>query len=186
MSGEILKTSGERSVEASNAAGERLKQLENLETKGEQSPEQKAGRVNEARVEAENLAHEAVKESHDSSETSAGAAHRVAFASRKSAYTATMRRIRGDMSSSAKAFSKFIHVPIVEKSSEIIGGTLARPNAVLAGSTSALIVVLALYVVARTYGYRLSGFETIGAFALGWVIGLIYDYVRVMALGRRS
>ena len=96
-----------------------------------------------------------------------------------------MKLVRTELTAPSRAFSKIIHAPIVERSSDVIGGTLARPNAILAGSGTALVLVICVYVLARTFGYQLSGFETIGAFIVGWLLGLIYDYVRVMALGRR-
>jgi hypothetical protein len=94
-----------------------------------------------------------------------------------------MKHVRSEMSLPARTFSKVIHQPVVEKSSEILGSSLARPNAILAGSVSALILVTLTYLIARTFGYQLSGFETIGAFVLGWLIGIIYDFVKIMAAG---
>jgi hypothetical protein len=34
-------------------------------------------------------------------------------------------------------------------------------------------------------GYPLSGFETIGAFALGWMLGIVFDFFKVMVTGRK-
>lgn len=101
-------------------------------------------------------------------------------------FTRTMQEARGHMSAPSRTFSKVIHTPVVEKTSEAVGSTIARPNAILAGSLTAFIFTLALYLIARYYGYPLSGFETIGAFILGWVIGIMFDYLRVMITGRRG
>lgn len=90
------------------------------------------------------------------------------------------------MPASQRAFSKFIHNPAVEKTSEAVGNTVARPNAILAGAVVAFFLVLLVYVVAKFYGYRLSGFETIGAFIIGWIIGILYDFFRVMITGKKS
>ena len=90
------------------------------------------------------------------------------------------------MSVPARTFSKVIHNPTVEKVSDVVGGTAARPNAVLAGSVAATFMTLFVFLIAKQYGYRLSGFETIATFLLGWSIGLIYDYARLMLVGRRS
>lgn len=105
---------------------------------------------------------------------------------RKASYKKTMYEIRHHMSPAQKTFSKFIHIPAVEKTSEALGNTLARPNAMLAGGFSAFILVAIVYVVARTMGYRLSGTESIAAFVVGWLIGIVLDFFRVMASGRRS
>jgi hypothetical protein len=46
--------------------------------------------------------------------------------------------------------------------------------------------VLALYVFAKTLGFTLSGFETIGAFVIGWIIGILFDFLRAMITGKQS
>lgn len=186
---EIIRPTGEQGVETSKAAAERSAELQkSRETGVEKSPEQKAERVETARHETKEVfAREAGKETRQATDsTGPRAVRKVAKAEKEHAYKQTMAQIRSEMSAPSRAFSKIIHAPLVERSSEVIGGTLARPNAILAGSTAALVLVIAVYLVARTFGYQLSGFETIGAFLIGWLLGLIYDYVRVMALGRRS
>jgi len=45
---------------------------------------------------------------------------------------------------------------------------------------------LIIYLFARHYGYPLSGSETIAAFILGWVMGLLFDYLRVMITGKKA
>lgn len=97
----------------------------------------------------------------------------------------TMKQVRSQMKAPSRAFSKVIHAKPVEKTSEVVGATVARPNALLAGGIGAFIITLAVYLVARHFGYPLSGFETIGSFVLGWIIGMLIDYVRVLASGGR-
>lgn len=99
------------------------------------------------------------------------------------AFTRVMDDARSHMSPAARTFSKVIHNPVVEKTSEVAGSTIARPNAILSGSIGAFIVVLGVLLVARHYGYPLSGAETIVAFAAGWVVGIIYDFLRAMITG---
>jgi len=101
------------------------------------------------------------------------------------AYKKYKKQIQAELPPMERAFSKFIHAPGVEKTSEIIGSTIARPNAILSGAVVAFFLVLAVYLVAKTLGYVLSGFETIGAFIVGWVIGVLYDYFRVLITGKR-
>jgi hypothetical protein len=40
-------------------------------------------------------------------------------------------------------------------------------------------------LVAKHYGYRLSGFEAIGAFIAGWLVGILYDFFKVMITGKK-
>ena len=101
-------------------------------------------------------------------------------------YKRHMKQLHTELKPTQRAFSKIIHNPIIEKTSEIIGGTIARPNAILSGAMVAFFLVLGVYVVSKYYGYTLSGFESIGAFVVGWVIGLLYDFLKVMVTGKTS
>lgn len=100
-------------------------------------------------------------------------------------YKKHMKQVQAELAPSERAFSKVIHTPAVEKSSEFIGATVARPNAILSGAVVAFILVLAVYLIAKHFGYTLSGFETIGAFIIGWVIGVLYDYFKVLVTGKK-
>ena len=95
-----------------------------------------------------------------------------------------MREVQSQMSAPSRAFSKVIHNKVIEKTSEVVGNSIARPNAILSGAVCSFILVLAVYLIAHTYGYQLSGTETIATFAFGWAIGLIYDYIRLLILGK--
>ena len=97
----------------------------------------------------------------------------------------TMTEVRQHMSKPSREFSKVIHNKAVERVSDTVGGTVARPNAILSGSVFAFLFTLALYLIARFNGYPLSGSETIAAFALGWVVGIIYDYLRLIVTGKK-
>lgn len=98
----------------------------------------------------------------------------------------TMSTVQAQMSTPSRTFSKVIHSPTIEKASEVAGNTVARPNAILSGAVVAFLFTLGVYVIARSNGYPLSGAESIAAFALGWLCGLAFDFVRMMILGRRD
>ncbi len=100
-------------------------------------------------------------------------------------FKATMKEVRGQMSAPSRAFSKVIHNKTVEKVSEGVGNTIARPNAILSGAVFAFALTLGVYLVAKNLGYPLSGFETIAAFLLGWALGIVYDFLKVMVTGRQ-
>lgn len=188
MNPEVIKPNSENGIETQNAAAERSSELlKSVESSVEKSPEHKAERVENARKETKEVfSKEAGKEKHSGGEPTFSGVQHATKKQRETSYKHTMKHIQSEMTAPARTFSKFIHHNVVEKSSEAIGSTIARPNAVLAGSLTALVLVSGVYIVAKIFGYRLSGFETIGAFILGWALGLIYDYVRFMALGRRS
>ena len=177
-------------IEAQRAAAEQSEKLtEQLERTPEQSPEKRAERIESARSatkEALLSKERGGAESKKGGEPTHAAVKKVTRQEKDIAYNKTLKEVRSQMSAPSRAFSSIIHIPAVEKTSEIVGTTIARPNAILAGSLSALILVSAVYWVAKTYGYPLSGFETIGAFILGWIVGLMVDYFRVMATGGRQ
>lgn len=176
--------SAERTAEIERAAAERAAELRERSTEGKEKAETHASeQLNEARIEAEKQAlpaehhrpaveHEApapiTRHSHDPDQ----------------AYAHTMETIQAEMSAPARAFSKVIHNKTVEKVSDVAGSTIARPNAILSGSICAFVLVLALYIHARYIGYALSGFETIATFLLGWFIGIVFDFIRVMVRGK--
>jgi len=111
---------------------------------------------------------------------------RPAKAELDTSFDTTMSEVRSQLSGPSRAFSKVIHNKAVEKVSDVTGSTVAHPNAVLAGAVSAFLITLLVYVVAKNFGYPLSGFETIAAFVLGWALGIAYDFLRVMITGRSS
>ena len=184
---EQLNESAEHGIESQRAAQERSSELlKSAENSLENSPEHTADRVETARHETEAaFSREAGKErAHGEPSGFSRAIKRVTSEEKRAAYLQTMKHIRSEMSAPARAFSKFIHNGGVERASSILSNTVARPNAVLSGSTCALVLVSSLYVIAKIFGYPLSGFETIGAFVFGWIVGLMYDYARALVTGR--
>lgn len=105
---------------------------------------------------------------------------------RNASYKHHMKQLQTELSPTQRTFSKFIHNPVVEKTSDAVGSTVARPNAVLSGAVVAFVLVLGVYVVSKYYGYTLSGFETIGAFIVGWTLGILYDFFKVMITGKKA
>lgn len=98
---------------------------------------------------------------------------------REQTYKQTMKQVRSELNAPERIFSKVIHAKAVEQISDTVGNTVARPNAILFGSLFAFLGVLALYFYARHVGFALSGFETIAAFVIGWIVGVLVDLVRV-------
>lgn len=100
-------------------------------------------------------------------------------------FTQTMEEVQSQMSAPSKTFSKVIHNKTVEKVSDVAGNTIARPNALLSGAIVAFALTLGVYLLAKNLGYPLSGFETVGAFILGWILGIAYDFLKIMITGRQ-
>ena len=60
----------------------------------------------------------------------------------KASYKKTMKETQAHMKPAERSFSKVIHNPAVEKTSEVLGSTVARPNAILMGSLFAFLFTL--------------------------------------------
>lgn len=105
--------------------------------------------------------------------------------SRDAGFKQTMKHVQAELSGPERTFSKVIHNKTVERVSDAVGGTIARPDAILSGSIFAFIAVLSLYLMAKYYGFALSGFETIAAFVIGWLFGIVFDFVKAAITGKR-
>ncbi len=189
---EVQPSGGEHLKGLEGAASERAETLKNnLEKVGEYSPEKQTEMAEKARSEAnkEALLSKEVggAEKKSGGEPTAAPKRKQITKSEKAAsYKQTMQHVQSELTQTERAFSKVIHNPIVERTSDLIGGTVARPNAILAGSITAFILVLALYITARTMGFTLSGFETIGAFIIGWIIGILFDFLKTIITGKQA
>lgn len=99
-------------------------------------------------------------------------------------YKRTIKRAQSELNLSDYLFSKIIHNKVVEKISDVLGATIARPNSILIGAFLSFTLTLMAYMISKNIGYKLSGSETIVAFILGWVIGIIYDYLKILFFGK--
>lgn len=188
---ERLTNSGERGGEQNQEALDRARQERQSEIeRGFENTVEHRENIDEARNEALEKATPVERErAEDTAEVAPQEKQQTALpntkAGRVAAYDRTMKEVQSEMSAPSRTFSKVIHNKAVEKTSEVVGATIARPNAILSGAVFALLLTLAFYLTTKYFGYTLSGFETIGAFILGWAIGLLYDYLRLMISGKR-
>ena len=174
---EVEQTGAERRAELKEHYDERV-----AETRKEKSTELLK---NDALEKAKKSETESVKAEKKSSPEKRITTPRSRAKAREANFKRTMSDARSHMSAPSRAFSKVIHAKAVERTSDAIGATVARPNALLSGAVAAFILTLVVYLVAKYDGYPLSGFESIAAFILGWVIGLLFDYLRVMITGKK-
>ncbi len=186
---EQLQNIPEKNIETQKPIEENVEKLvQTPETKVELSPRDIEARAEKARVEALETAKSGA-ETHEKEKTEKHTPTRRGPISKKQlnkSYKQTMRQVQAELPASSRMFSKVIHNKIIEKTSDTLGNTVMRPNAILAGAFVAFILTLLVYTVAKTIGYQLSGFETIGSFILGWIIGITYDYLRMLLTGKSS
>ncbi|MDB5166860.1 MAG: hypothetical protein JWN26_5 [Candidatus Saccharibacteria bacterium] len=191
MSENLEKTepSQEIKIGSSETSLERQEKLANRQESGIESPRDADAAAESARVEALETAisvEAGGKEKDRKSEpTLAKRRGPISKKQKEASFKRQMKDIQAQQPPANRAFSKVIHNKAVEKTSDVVGSTVARPNAILAGAVSAFILTLVVYVTAKVIGFELSGFETIAAFIIGWVIGLVYDYLRVVITGKK-
>ncbi len=179
----------ERSIETPKVSEEQLERLSSPEATPELNVESGEKKEARARVEALEAAVSVEKSGAEKDKKPSTAAPRrrgaISKKEKEASFKRHMKDVQAQLPARQRAFSKVIHNPVVEKTSEFIGSTVARPNAILAGSVVAFFAVLGVYLLAKNLGYVLSGFETIAAFVIGWIIGILYDYFRTMITGKK-
>lgn len=136
----------------------------------------------ETAVSVESGSNEKTKKSEPSTAKRRGS---ISKKQKEASFKRQMKEIQAKEPPINRAFSKVIHNKVVEKTSDVVGSTVARPNAILAGAFTAFLLTLIVYVTAKVIGYELSGFETIAAFIVGWVVGILYDYFKVVVTGKK-
>lgn len=92
-------------------------------------------------------------------------------------FNTVMHHVRQSMTKPEKQFSKFIHQPAVEKASEAIGKTVARPSGIFGASVAAFIGLFFIYSVARFAGFSLSGSEMPILLLIGFLAGVFIEWL---------
>lgn len=95
----------------------------------------------------------------------------------------TIQFAQQSLSPSEKILSKIIHHRSIEHICNIIGNTVARQNSIILGSAFAFVACLLSFSIAKNIGYDLSGSEMVISFSLGWLLGLVIDYIQLMVKG---
>lgn len=90
-------------------------------------------------------------------------------------YRQTMVTLRHRLSPASRRFSSVIHTPVIEKTSEVLAKTIARPSVSLGAITGAVIMSGGFYLFARHYGFTLKGSEVWVGLLIGAAIGLLSE-----------
>ncbi|HSX14348.1 MAG TPA: hypothetical protein VLE72_00340 [Candidatus Saccharimonadales bacterium] len=94
---------------------------------------------------------------------------------RKAAYADTMATLQRHLPTFSRGFSKVIHNPVIDKTSEVVGSTVLRPSITLGATSTALLVGGFTYFLAKHYGYSLSGSAMLLSLVIGGLIGLLIE-----------
>jgi hypothetical protein len=92
-------------------------------------------------------------------------------------FNTIMHHARSQMSKPEQTFSKIIHTPAIEKTSEVVGKTIARPSGIAGAAVAACVGLLSIYSIAKFAGFQLSGSEMPLLLASGFAIGLFSEWV---------
>lgn len=187
MSEKIKVSSNEKNTSILEAAGEQSREKLEKRLEKEITPDNRAEKSQEATHEALEIAtkHEEAQRQAEKEKIPKGEKRRLTKKDIDASYKKTLDSVQRQLSPSSRAFSRVIHNPVVEKTSEVVGNTIARPNLVIAGALGAIASIV-VYLVAKRYGYVLSGFETIALFVIGWCIGAVIEYARVGFLNKKD
>ncbi len=94
---------------------------------------------------------------------------------RKQIYADTMASLQRHLSPVSRRFSKVIHNPAIEKTSDAVGATVLRPSVTLGATATALLVGGGAYLIAKHYGYHLSGSIVLLSLIVGGLLGLVLE-----------
>lgn len=94
---------------------------------------------------------------------------------KEASYWDTLRSMQRHLTPASRRFSKLIHSPAIEKTSEVVGATVARPSVTLGATITAVVVGSFLYLTARAYGFALSGSELLLSLIVGGLLGLAVE-----------
>jgi hypothetical protein len=94
-------------------------------------------------------------------------------------YKMTMKRAQSQMSAPSRSFSKFIHNPFVERTSEAVGATVARPSGILGAGILGFIGISVVLYYARRNGFAIDNpyALTVILFLGGWTLGLVVEFI---------
>ncbi len=115
----------------------------------------------------------------------AAPAHHPTKLDKESAYWDTLRSVQRHLKPASRQFSKVIHSPAVERTSEVAGATIARPSVLLGATITASLLGGFLYITARLNGFSLSGSEFILSLLVGGVLGLLVEGIANVLKPRR-
>ncbi|HMT18788.1 MAG TPA: hypothetical protein PKD20_03425 [Candidatus Saccharibacteria bacterium] len=93
------------------------------------------------------------------------------------AYSRTMTRVRKRLPLPSRAFSKVIHSKVVDKPSEFVGKTVARPSSMLGGAFFAAFGSCVLLWITKRYGYEYNYLAILLMFIAGMALGLTAEII---------
>jgi len=92
-------------------------------------------------------------------------------------YKSTLKETEKKLSTLERYASRVVNNRVVDKYSEIGAKTVARPIGILTGALCAIIGGTVIYIMAKKIGFSLPNTVLIFLYLLGFIIGLLIDFV---------
>ena len=175
---EKLHNSGEQNLGSIDTSGESKRNLERLRDEADQAnrdPLQKHVESLQARAEAQAISAKEAPSVETHSENS-NQSYGITKHLKNDSYKHTLKKIRSNLSAPDRALSKVVHQPAVEKVSNGLAKTVARPSAFFGGSLGALIGSAVLVYMSRHYGFTYNYAAIFVAFAIGFTVALVIEF----------
>lgn len=152
---------------------------EAAEKKAASTRHEHAEKLDEIRsqIEAADTKHENRKQANEHEKTEAEQPVLINRELKDMSYRRTLKRTQAKLPAPARAFSKVIHNPVVEATSEIAGKTIARPSGILSGGVFAFLGSSLFLWIARHYGYEYNYLMLALFFVGGFFVGLLVELV---------
>lgn len=153
------------------------KHIEHLESKAESAHESQREQLEHARHEVKKIAPE-IKPHHEHAPRTSSPPGRK---EKEQTYKHTLSSVQRELPTRfSRSFSKVIHQPVIEKASDISGKTIFRPSLMLGTTLGALIGGSAFYLLAKRYGFPISGSEFLLFGLIGAFFGLAGEGLRYL------
>jgi uncharacterized protein (DUF849 family) len=157
-----------------NLESVRAERIEELRHNPETTPDNAHERAEDARKIINKTEHTPEPVSQTEKEVTASKPN-LLFLDHKLNYVQTLASVQRRLNPVSRTFSMVIHAPAVEKTSELLEKTIARPSISVSATWTALVIGSIFYFTARHYGYELSGSELSLSFVVGAIIGIVLE-----------
>lgn len=180
MSAERISPSKNESLEHSELASEKAEKLRTKIEKEATSAENNRGvQEKEIKETRKTVESEAIsgKEIQARKSERRREPQNVTRAEKTRVYKSTLNRIQNQLPVASRGFSKFIHNPVVEKTSAAMSGTIARPSGILGAGTVGFFGFAIVLYFAKRNGFTIPDNSTLFILLIlgGWLAGLLVE-----------
>jgi hypothetical protein len=99
---------------------------------------------------------------------------------RRLMFKRTLTSVQKQLPAPARAFSKVVHNPAVDKVSSVAEKTVARPKGILVGGFVAFVGCLYTFYLAKHYGFHYNLILFVTLFAAGYIITTIIEVTAIV------